>query len=584
MSQNIHDNEADSFIIYRRLLRYAYPYWKALLVAAFAMIAGSLIEVSFAYLMKLIMEEGIVNPDPELALFFSLAIIAIFIFRGISNYLASYFIAFTANHIIATIRHEMFHHLLVLPSSFYDHSSTGDLISRITYNTTQVAEAVSRTVLVIISDSARVIFQLSLMFYLNIYLSLGFLILAPVIMLIVLYINKRLRLINRNIQKSMGAITSIAEETINGHQVVKIFSGQQYEKSRYQKAVEYSRIQMMKRVVTEQLNVPFIQLIVALAVSIAVFLSISGYMPTPISPGDLTAYMISMTILLPAVRRLTTVNASLQKGIAAGQDIFHFLDRELEADSGKESLKDPTVHIEYKDIQFRYVGKESDALRGISLKIKPKTVAAFVGKSGSGKTTLVSLIPRLYVPTAGCIRFNGHDTKDIALHSLRNNISYVGQDTVLFNDSIMNNIAYGSMKKSDTETVIRAAKCAHAWEFIEKLPQKLDTRVGEDGVLLSGGQRQRLAMARAFLKNAPILILDEATSSLDSESEKHIQAGMATLMQERTTLIIAHRLSTIEMADVIFVMEDGQIIESGSHHELLAAGKKYKHMHSMQFS
>ncbi len=583
MNQNIHDNEADSFNIYRRLLRYSYPYWKALLVATFAMIAGSLIEVSFAYLMKLIME-GIANPDPESALFFSLAIIAIFIFRGISNFMASYFIAFTGSHIVATIRHEMFHHLLVLPSSFYDHSSTGDLISRITYNTTQVSEAVSRTILVLISDSARVIFQLSLMFYLNTYLSLGFLILAPVITIVVLYINKKLRRVNRNIQESMGMLTSITEETINGHQVVKIFGGQQYEKSRYQKAVEYSRTQIMKRTVIEHLNVPFIQLIVALAVSVAIFLSISGYMPTPISPGNLTAYMISITILLPAIKRLTTVNASLQKGIAAGQHIFQFLDGELEADSGKKLLKEPTVHIEYRDIRFRYVGKESDALRGISLKIKPKTIAAFVGKSGSGKTTLVNLIPKLYVPTAGCIRLNGHDMKDIALHSLRNNISYVGQDTVLFNDSIMNNIAYGSMKKSDIETVTRAAKCAHAWEFIEKLPQKLDTRVGEDGVLLSGGQRQRLAMARAFLKNAPILILDEATSSLDSESEKYIQAGMATLMQERTTLIIAHRLSTIEMADVIFVMENGQIIESGSHHELLAAGEKYKHMHSMQFS
>ncbi len=584
MNQNTHDNKANGLHVYRRLLKYAYPYWKVLLVAAFAMIAGSLIEASFAYLMKLIMEEGIVNPNPELALFFSLAIIAIFIFRGVSSYLANYCIAFTGGHIVAKMRHKMFHHLLALPSSFYDHSSTGDLISRITYNTTQVADAASKSILVIISDSARVIFQLSLMFYLNFYLSLGFLILAPLIMLIVLYINKRLRRINRNMQRSMGTITSIAEEIINGYQVVKIFGGQQYEKSRYQKAVEYHRAQKMKLVVTEQLSVPFVQLIVALAVSAAIFLSISGYVPTPISAGDLTAYMISMTILLPSIRRLTTVNGSLQRGIAAGQDIFGFLDREPEVDNGKESLKEPTVNIEYKDVRFRYVDKESDALRGISLKIKPKTVAAFVGKSGSGKTTLVNLIPGLYVPTAGCIRLNGDDIKDIALHSLRNNISYVGQDTVLFNDSIMNNIAYGSVKKSDTEAVIRAAKHAHAWEFIEKLPQGLDTRIGEDGVLLSGGQRQRLAMARAFLKNAPILILDEATSSLDSESEKHIQAAMATLMQGRTTLIIAHRLSTIEMADVIFVMENGQIIESGNHHELLAAGKKYKHMHSMQFS
>lgn len=584
MNQNTHDNKVNSLHVYRRLLKYAYPYWKVLLVAAFAMIAGSLIEASFAYLMKLIMEEGIVNPNPELALFFSLAIIAIFIFRGASSYLANYCIAFTGSHIVAKMRHKMFHHLLALPSSFYDHSSTGDLISRITYNTTQVADAASKAILVIISDSARVIFQLSLMFYLNVYLSLGFLILAPLIMLIVLYINKRLRGINRNIQRSMGVITGIAEEIINGYQVVKIFGGQQYEKSRYQRAVEYHRAQRMKLVVTEQLSVPFVQLIVALAVSAAIFLSISGYVPTPISPGDLTAYMISMTILLPSIRRLTTVNGGLQRGIAAGQDIFSFLDREPEVDNGKESLKEPTVNIEYKDVRFRYVDKESDALRGISLKIKPKTVAAFVGKSGSGKTTLVNLIPGLYALTGGCIRINGHDIKDITLHSLRNNISYVGQDTVLFNDSIMNNIAYGSVKKSDTEAVIRAAKHAHAWEFIEKLPQGLDTRIGEDGVLLSGGQRQRLAMARAFLKNAPILILDEATSSLDSESEKHIQAAMATLMQGRTTLIIAHRLSTIEMADVIFVMENGQIIESGNHHELLAAGKKYKHMHSMQFS
>ncbi len=548
------------------------------------MVANGLADVSFAYLMKPLMDDGFVEPNPELALFFSLAIIGIFFLRGITSYLSAYCISWVGRRVVATIRRDMFNHLVMLPSRFYDHSSTGELLSRLTYNTEQVAGAATKAVTVLVSDSIKVIFQVSLMLYLSIYLSLGFLIIAPLVALMVLVISKRLRRISRNIQNSMGRVTHVAEEAITSHLVVKAFGGQQHEKNQYRKAVEYNRIQSMKLVAAEELNVPLIQLVIALVLSGAIFIVVSGYLPEAITPGDFAAYVIAMSVLLPSVKRLTAVNSVLQRGIAAGQTIFGFLGEATEPDTGKEILKQSKGYIEYKDIRFRYADDKYDVLKGISLEIKPGNMAAFVGKSGSGKTTLVNLLPRFYETTSGQIMLDGIDIKDIQHRSLREQIAYVGQNVTLFNDSIKNNIAYGQLEEIDNETVIDVARRAHAWEFIERLPQGLDTQVGEDGVLLSGGQRQRLAIARALLKDAPILILDEATSALDSESEKHIQIGLEMLMQGRTTLVIAHRLSTVEMADVIFVMNEGEIVESGRHDELLAANGAYKTLYRMQFS
>ncbi len=584
MIRNEKDNKESGISIYWRLLRLAYPHWKIFLLGIFAMVINGLADVSFAYLMKPLMDEGFIEPNPELALFFSLAIIGIFFLRGITSYLSAYCVSWVGRRVVATIRRDIFDHLVVLPSRFYEHSSTGNLLSHLTYNTEQVAGAATKAVTVLVSDSIKVIFQVSLMFYLSIYLSLGFLIIAPIVVLLVLVISKRLRRISRNIQNSMGRVTHVAEEAITGHLVVKAFGGQQHEKRQYRKAVEHNRVQSMKMVATDELNVPLIQLIVALVLAGAVYIVVSGYLPEAVTPGDFTAYAIAMSVLLPSVKRLTAVNAVLQRGIAAGQAIFGFFEEVPESDSGRKILQKVKGHIEYKDIRFRYTDDDHEILKGISLEIEPGSMVAFVGKSGSGKTTLVNLLPRFYEITDGRIMLDGHNIKDIQLHSLREQIAYVGQSVTLFNDSIKHNIAYGRLEEIDTRTIIESAKRAHAWEFIEKLPYGLETQVGEDGVLLSGGQRQRLAIARALLKDSPILILDEATSALDTESEKYIRDGLSILMRGRTTLVIAHRLSTIEMADVIFVMNEGKIIESGRHVELLTAGGVYAALHRMQFS
>ena len=422
------------------------------------------------------------------------------------------------------------------------------------------------------------------MFYLSVYLSLGLLVIAPIVILLVMLISKRLRRISKNIQNSMGKVTHVAEEAITGHLVVKAFGGQDYEKRQYAKAVAQNRVQSMKLVATDELFVPLIQFVVALVLAAAVYVVVSGVIPVPVTPGDFAAYVIAMSVLLPSIKRLTAINTVLQRGIAAGQTIFSFLDEASEPDVGNRRLQGSNGRIGYHDVHFRYAEDKPEVLKGISLTIEPGSMVAFVGKSGSGKTTLVNLLARFYEVDNGSITLDDINITEIERQSLREQIAYVGQQVTLFNDTIGHNIAYGRLDQADEAAVVDAAKRAHAWEFIQKLPQGLDTLVGEDGILLSGGQRQRLAIARALLKNAPVLILDEATSALDTESEKHIQAGLEALMENRTTLVIAHRLSTIEKADVIYAMNEGVVVESGGHEELLASNGVYAALYRMQFS
>ena len=574
----------DGLQVYKRLLGLALPHWRIFLLGILAMVLNGLSDVAFAYLMKPLMDEGFLKPDRELALFFSLAIIGIFFLRGITSYFAAYCISWVGRSVVAKIRVQMFDHLVMLPTRFYDHSSTGDLLSRLTYNTEQVAGAATKAVTVLVADSLKAAFQIALMFYLSVYLSLGLLVIAPIVILLVMVISKRLRRISKNIQNSMGKVTHVAEEAITGHLVVKAFGGQDYEKRQYAKAVAQNRVQSMKLIATDELFVPMIQLVVALVLAAAIYVVVSGITPVPVTPGDFAAYVIAMSVLLPSIKRLTAINAVLQRGIAAGQSIFSFLDESSEPDVGSRKLEACTGRISYQNVHFRYAEDKPEVLKGVSLDIEPGSMVAFVGKSGSGKTTLINLLARFYEVKSGSIMLDGIDIIDIDRQSLREQIAYVGQQVTLFNDTIGHNIAYGRLGQADEAAVIEAAKRAHAWEFIQKLPQGLETLVGEDGVLLSGGQRQRLAIARALLKNAPVLILDEATSALDTESEKHIQAGLEALMENRTTLVIAHRLSTIEKADVIYTMNEGEVIESGKHEELLANNGVYAALYRMQFS
>lgn len=577
-------NDTDGLQVYKRLVSLALPHWRIFLLGIVGMVFNGLTDVAFAYLMKPLMDQGFLKPDPELALFFALAIVGIFFLRGLTGYLAAYCISWVGRSVVASIRIQMFNHLVTLPTKFYDHSSTGDLLSRLTYNTEQVAGAATKAITVLVADSLKAIFQIALMFYLSIYLSLGLLVIAPLVVLLVLVLSKRLRRISKNIQDSMGKVTHVAEEAISGHLVVKAFGGQDYEMRQYSKAVSANRVQSMKLVGTDELFVPMIQLVVALVLSTAVYVVVAGVMPVPVTPGDFTAYVVAMSILLPSIKRLTSVNSVLQRGIAAGQTIFEFLDESKEPDLGSKVIERCNGKLRYQDVYFQYDKDKPEVLKGVSIDIPAGSTAAFVGKSGSGKTTLVNLLARFYEVENGQITLDGENIIDIDRQSLREQIAYVGQQVTLFNDTIEHNIAYGRLDSADTESVIDAAKRAHAWEFIEKLPEGLNTLVGEDGVLLSGGQRQRLAIARALLKNAPVLILDEATSALDSESEKYIQAGLEVLMENRTTLVIAHRLSTIEKADVIFVMNEGQVVESGKHAALLEENGIYAVLYRMQFN
>jgi len=577
-------NDTDGLQVYKRLVSLALPHWRIFLLGILGMVANGLTDVAFAYLMKPLMDQGFLKPDPELALFFALAIVGIFFLRGLTGYLAAYCISWVGRSVVASIRIQMFNHLVTLPTKFYDHSSTGDLLSRLTYNTEQVAGAATKAITVLVADSLKATFQIALMFYLSIYLSLGLLVIAPLVVLLVLVLSKRLRRISKNIQDSMGKVTHVAEEAISGHLVVKAFGGQDYEMRQYRKAVSANRVQSMKLIGTDELFVPMIQLVVALVLSAAVYVVVAGVIPVPVTPGDFTAYVVAMSVLLPSIKRLTSVNAVLQRGIAAGQTIFGFLDEAKEPDEGTKTIGSCRGDITYQNVHFTYDEDKAEVLKGISMQITAGSMVAFVGRSGSGKTTLVNLLARFYELEKGVIALDGIDIKEIERLSLRENIAYVGQQVTLFNDTIEHNIAYGRLDSADTESVIDAAKRAHAWEFIEKLPDGLNTLVGEDGVLLSGGQRQRLAIARALLKNAPVLILDEATSALDTESEKHIQAGLEALMEDRTTLVIAHRLSTIEKADVIFVLDDGEVVESGKHAELLEKNGIYAALYRMQFN
>ena len=578
------DDSEDGIMVYRRLLAMALPHWKIFLLGILALVANGLTDTAFAWLMKPLMDEGFVARDQQAVLYIPLAIVVIFTLRGITSFVASYCISWVGRRVVAEMRQKMFNHMVMLPSSYFDHSSSGELLSKLTYNTEQVAGAATRAVTVLVADSLKIVFLLSLMFYYSVYLSLGFILVAPVVMVLVYVISKRLRRISKNIQNSMGRVTHVAEEAIEGQLVVKAFGGQDYEKRQYAKAVNHNRLQSMKLVATDEINVPLIQLITALVLAIAVYVATSDILPQPITPGVFASFVVAMSIMLPSVKRLTAVNSTLQRGIAAGQSIFAFLDEMAEPDKGTTVLGRCRGKIEYRDVHFRYDAGKDEVLSGVSLMIAPGTMAAFVGKSGSGKSTLLSLLPRFYEYDSGQIMLDDQPIHTIQRQSLRQQIAYVGQRVTLFNDTIAHNIAYGRLDTADEAAIVDAAKRAHAWEFIEKLPAGLNTLVGEDGILLSGGQRQRLAIARALLKDAPILILDEATSSLDTESEKYIQAGLETLMHGRTTLVIAHRLSTIEKADEIFVMNEGRIVESGKHQALLERGGVYSALYQMQFS
>ena len=569
--------------LYQRLLSYVKPYRIVFVGAVLAMLVFAATETGLAALMKPLMDGSFVDRDVDTIRLIPLALIGLFLVRGIANFFTSYGLGWIARNVIKTLREEMFARLISLPASFYDKSTSGQLMSKLLFDVEQVANAVTDAVLTLIRDSLTIVGLLAWMIYINGTLSLIILLTTPLIAVVVLKVSTRFRRISKNIQQSMGDVSHISSEIIDGHREVKTFGSQQYEMKRFDKVNQANRQQRMKMVTTDAISQPIIQLITVLGLSGVIYLATVPEMLEQISAGSFISFVTAMFMILAPIKRLTKINGKLQRGIAAAQSIFDLLDEETEIDTGTKTLGRAQGNIEYNNINFSYDPTKGNVLNAVSFNAKAGQTIAFVGHSGSGKTTLVGLLARFYPLNEGTISIDGVNINELTLTDLRQQMSLVNQHVILFNDTIANNIAYGQKQHVSNDDIIAAAKAAHAWDFIERLPDGLATHIGENGVLLSGGQRQRLAIARALLRDAPILILDEATASLDTEAERHIQAALETLMKQRTTFVIAHRLSTIENADQIIVMHDGNIIETGTHAELIAKGDHYAELHRLQF-
>ena len=569
--------------LYLRLLKYVAPYWRIFALSLVGMVVVGLTEVALPALMKPLLDGTFVYKDAALMHWMPLVIIALVAVRGGAEYVASYSINWVGNKLVMDLREAMFGKLLGLPTPYYDDHASGNLISKITYDVTQVTAAGTSVLTVIFKDSVTLVGLLVYMSWLNWKLTLLALVMTPLIVGVVRLISVRLRSSSRAVQQAMGDVTQVVQETIEGHKVVKLFGGQSYEAARFGEQVDRVRRFMMKQTTAAAASVPVVQLLAGFALASIVYLATQQSNANEITVGEFVSFVTAMLMLTAPLKRVTGVNEPLQRGLAAAESVFELIDQAGESDPGLTVVTRVDGEIRFDNVSFSYANADQPALDAITLTINPGETVALVGASGGGKSTLANLLPRFYRPTSGRILLDGYDVETLTLASLRANIALVSQDVVLFNDSVAANIAYGVMRDTSEAEIVAAAVAAHAMEFIRAMPQGLNTLVGENGVKLSGGQRQRLAIARALLKNAPVLILDEATSALDSESERHVQAALETLMQGRTTVVIAHRLSTIEKAARIVVLDRGRIAESGSHRELLAKNGIYARLYNIQF-
>ncbi len=564
--------------LYLRLLKYAKRHWIVFSISILALAVFSATNTGFLATIKMVTDEGFVNKDSNKLSLLPLMLVGLLSIRAFAGFISSFAMRWVGRKVVEDLRLDAFRRLMTLPVSFFDAHSAGIVTSKVTYDTEQMSKAATSVAVTAVRDTLTIVGMVGYMLYLDWRLTMIFAVMAPLMAWYLKRMTPKLRSSGKHVQQTMGDMTQVVEESVSGQRMVKIFGGAEYEFQRFAKAAGKNRQMQVRLGRISGINSMVIELLAAFALGLVVFYAVGRF-----TAGEFAAFIGALLMLIAPIKSLTSLNEDLQVGLAASHSVFSLIDTIPEADEGDKELGRAKGAIELRGVTLRYENAKRPALNNVNLEIKPGEKVALVGRSGGGKTTLVNLLPRFYELQQGLVLIDGLDIRSMTLKSLRAQFALVSQDVILFNDTVFNNIAYGTLRDVDEAQVIAAAKAAHAWEFIQQLPEGLQSEVGDRGVRLSGGQRQRLAIARAILKDAPILLLDEATSALDTESEQHVQAALDELMRNRTTIVIAHRLSTIENADRILVMEQGEIIESGSHEELLRLNGSYAKLYKKQF-
>ncbi len=568
--------------LYLRLLSHVRPYWRQFALGIVFVVLLALTEPAIPMLLKPLLDGTFIERDPVYLFWAPIFLMLLFVVRGCCNVASQMALAWVSGKLVLDLRQHMFERILNLPTTYYDAHNTGLIITKVTHNVTQVTTAATKVLMVLVRDTVIVIGLVGYMLYLNWQFSLLVFVFFPLVILVVRTIAKRLRFLSRKKQDAMAEITHVLGEAVRGHRVIKVFGGQAAELQRFLWHANWERRYRFKAVVADGASVPLVEGLASIMMALLIYLGTGQLGQEPMTVGAFVSFLTALALLFPPVKRLVGINQPLQVGLAGAETVFELIDQQPEHDDGQPLTGPIRGELTFSKVKFRYPAATEDALQGVSFSVAPGTTTALVGRSGSGKTTIASLVPRFYEIEDGDIQLDGTDIRGLRLTSLRDYISYVGQESVLFNDSVAANIAYGSAD-APRSAIEEAARAAYALNFINDLPDGFDTLVGEDGVLLSGGQRQRVAIARALLKDAPVLILDEATSALDTESERYVQSALRNLTRDRTTLVIAHRLSTIVHADQILVVDDGQIIERGTHESLITQHGQYSQLYKTQF-